>query len=281
MKAHFFDLDSILLVSAKVWIIDKTIPNIPIMKISQADFNLIRSGIYRSQGNDITFGGHTYWLPTDLFEKIKIKSKNHKTDISNLAFSMQEFMNKELIENLDYDINFENIYHLKNTDDDIYVICSKNTKKNYELMISKIEDKLKENGLFIKKYYHISETFYNRNDDDFSHKKVRLLLQHLIGYKTESDKFIDEKLDKYDEVLFYDDETTSINLACNCNKLLMLLISNTESSLKDIIKQELKQNTPVLLVNQITGNKVNRFITTKVDIQFSNLIKVFESFKWR
>ena len=40
------------------------------------------------------------------------------------------------------DINLENILHLKNTDDDIYVICSKNTKRNYELMISKIEDKL-------------------------------------------------------------------------------------------------------------------------------------------
>ena len=281
MKAHFFDLDSILLVSAKVWIIDKTIPNIPIMKLSQSDFNLIRSGIYKSQGNDISFGGHTYWLPTNLFEKIKIKCKNHRTDISNLAFSMQEFMNKELIENLDYDLNLENILHLKNTDDHIYVICSKNTKRNYELMISKIEDKLKENGLIIKKYYHISETFYNRNDDDISHKKVRLLLQHLIGYKTESDKFIDEKLEKYEEIYFYDDETTTIKLACDCNKLLMFLISNTESSIKELIKQDLKQNEPTLIVNQITTNKVNRFITTKVILQFSNLIKVFESFKWR
>lgn len=281
MKAHFFDLDSILLVSAKVWIIDKTIPNIPIMKISQADFNLIKSGIYKSQGNELVFGGHAYWMPTDLFEKIKIKAKNHKTDISNLAFSMQEFMNKELIENLEYDINFENILHLKNTDDDIYIICSKNSKRNYELMIDKIEDKLKENGLKIKKYYHISETFYNRNEDNISHKKVRLLIQHLIGYKTESDKFIDEKIEKYEELYFYDDETTSIKLACDSNKLLMLLISNTEPSTKEIIKQEIKQTPPILMVNQITSNKVNKFITKKIILQFSNLIKVFESFKWR
>ena len=79
-------------------------------------------------------------MPSEI--QIKIKAKNHRADISNLAFSLQEFMNKELIENLDYDINLENILHLKNTDDDIYVICSKNTKRNYELMISKIEDKL-------------------------------------------------------------------------------------------------------------------------------------------
>jgi len=194
---------------------------------------------------------------------------------------MQEFMNKELIENLEYTINIENVLHLKNTDDDIYVICSKNNRKNYELMISKIEDKLKENGLIIKKFYYISETFYNRNSDDISHKKVRLLLQHLIGLKTEGDKFTDEKLEKYDEVFYYDDEETSTQLACDSNKLLMVLLSNTESSLKDIIKDDLKSTTRNLFVNYITGNKVNRFVTTKVLIQFSNLIKTFESFKWK
>lgn len=281
MKAHFFDIDSILEVNAKVWIVDKTIPNIPIMKISQSDFNLIKNGIYRSQGNSINFSGHTYWLPTDLFEKLKIKSKNHRTDISNLSFSMQEFMNKELIENLDYNIKLDNILHLKNTDDDIYVICSKNNKRNYELMISKIEDKLKDSGLIIKKYYYISETFYNRNEDDISHKKVRLLLQHLIGYKTDGDKFTDEKVEKYNEVLFYDDELTSVKLAIDCNKLLMYLISNTESSIKEVIKQEIKQTEPLLVVNQITGNKVKKFVSTDVKVQFSNLIKVFESFKWK
>jgi len=281
MKAHFFDLDTILTTDNKVWLVDKTIPNIPIMKISQSDFNLIKKGIYKSQGNSINFSGHTYWLPTDLFEKIKIKAKNHRADISNLAFSLQEFMNKELIENLDYDINLENILHLKNTDDDIYVICSKNTKRNYELMISKIEDKLKENGLIIKKFYFISETFYNKVSDDISHKKVRLLLQHIVGLKTEGDKFTEEKLAQYDELFFYDDEENVIKLAKESNKLLTVLLSNTDNKLKEIIKEDLKSKKYTLYVNLITGNKVNRFVTTKVDIQFSNLITVFESFKWR
>jgi hypothetical protein len=281
MKAHFFDIDVILSTNSNVWIVDKTIPNIPIMKISKSDFNLIKRGIYKSQGNSINFGGHTYWLTTEMMETLKVKAKNHRADVSNLAFSMQEFMNKELIENLEYTINIENILHLKNTDDDIYVICSKNNRKNYELMISKIEDKLKENGLTIKKFYYISETFYNRNSDDISHKKVRLLLQHLIGLKTEGDKFTDEKLEQYSEVSYYDDEETSTQLACDSNKLLMVLLERTESSLKDIIKSNLKSTTHTLFVNYITGNKANRFVTTKVDIQFSNLITVFERFNWK
>jgi hypothetical protein len=281
MKAHFFDIDVILSTNSKVWIVDKTIPNIPIMKISKSDFNLIKRGIYKSQGNSINFGGHTYWLTTEMMETLKVKAKNYRADVSNLAFSMQEFMNKELIENLEYTINIENILHLKNTDDDIYVICSKNNRKNYELMISKIENKLKDNGLTIKKFYYISETFYNRNSDDISHKKVRLLLQHLIGLKTEGDKFTDEKLEQYSEVSYYDDEETSTQLACDSNKLLMVLLERTESSLKDIIKSNLKSTPHTLFVNYITGNKANRFVTTKVDIQFSNIITVFERFNWK
>lgn len=281
MKAHFFDIDTVLVVNSKVWIIDKTRPNLPIMKISQADFNLIKNGVYKSQGNGLDFGGHTYWLPTDTFEILKIKAKNHKVDISNIAFSLQEFMNKELIENLEYDINIENILHLKNTDDDIYFICSKNNKSNYELIISKVEDKLKDNGLIIKKFYYISETFYNRKSDDISHKKVRLLLQHLIGFKTEGDKFTDEKLNQYSEIFFYDDEENVIKLANESNRVLTILLSNTDKSLKSIIKEEMKSSLRTLFVNHITGNKVNRLLTTKVDIQFSNLITVFESFKYK
>lgn len=281
MKAHFFDIDTILVIDGKVWIVDKNKPNIPIMKISKADFNLIKSGIYKSQGNYLDFGGHTYWLPTELMEKVKIKSKTYKANITDLAFSLQEFMNKDLIENIDYDINVDSLLHLKNTTDDIYVICSKNNKKNYELMISKIEDKLIHNGLKVKKYYFISETFYNRDSDEVSHKKVRLLLQHLIGFKTEGDKFIDEKLEQYDEVHFYDDEFESIKLSKDCNKLLMFLISNTETNLKSTIKDVLKQKQITLFVNLVTGNKVNKLETTKVALEYSNLIKVFESFKWR
>ncbi len=279
MRAHFYDIDTLLVSDAKVWIVDKKSPNIPIMKISQSEFNLIKNGIYRNQNNSLNFSGVTYWLPEDLVNTLKVKAKNHRSDFSSLGFSMQEFMNKELIDNIDYNINFENIMHLKNTDDDIYFICSKNTKKNYELMISKIEDKLKDNGLNIKSYYFISETFYNRNDDSISHKKVRLILQHLVGYKTDVDKFIDEKISEYEEVFFYDDSDSAIKLASDINKFLMLLLSNTDSSIKDIIKKEIKDKEHILYVNKVTFNKVNKFVTTKVLLETGNLIKTFENFK--
>jgi hypothetical protein len=281
MRAHFFDLDVILINGSKVWVVDKTVPNIPILKISQSDFNLVKSGIFKNQGNNIKFSGHTYWLQSTMMDLLKIKCKKHKADFSNLGFSMQEFMNPEIIENSDYDIDMNNILHLKNTDDHIYIICSRNTKRNYEKIIKKIEDKLKENGLIIKNFYFISETFYNRDDDDVMHKKVRLLLQHLIGYKTDGDKFIAEEVEKYNQVYYYDDDELVIKMSIDSNKLLMFLISNSDISIKSNIKEQLKSEKHILVVNQVTGNKVNRFKTEEVILEYSNLIKMFDSFNYK
>ena len=280
MKAHFFDIETILVMGSKVWIVDKSNPKVPIIKISRSDFNLIKSGIYKSQNNSIYFGGSTYWVPEKLMNTLKVKCKNLKIDITKLIFSMQEYMNPEIIETLDYDINIENLQHLKNTTDDIYFICSKNTKNNYEKIIKKIEEKLENIGLVVKKYYFISDTFYNRDLDEVAHKKVRLLLQHLIGMKTEGDKFIEEKLEKYDEIEFYEDDENTISLAIDCNKLLQLIIDNSESSIKSNIKDLLKSET-LLYVNFVSPNKVKRFSKTKVVVEYHNLIKTFERFNFK
>jgi hypothetical protein len=280
MNAHFFDIETILVMNSKVWIVDKKNPKVPIIKISQSDFNLIKNGIYKSKDNSIYFGGSTYWLPDSLMNDIKIKCKNLKINITNLIFSMQEYMNPEVIDSLDYDINVENLEHLKNTTDDIYFICSKNTKNNYEKIIKKIEEKLAAIGLSVKKYYFISDTFYNRDLDEVAHKKVRLLLQHLIGIKTEGDKFIEEELQKYDVIEFYEDDDNTINLAIDCNKLLQLIIDNSESVIKSKIKDLLKLET-ILYVNHVSPNKVKRFSKTKVLVEYHNLIKTFERFNWK
>ena len=280
MIAHFFDIESILVNNGKVWISDKYNLNKSIMRLNQSDFNLIRKGIYKPQGNKVNLGGTDYWFPNDLFDELKLKCKLNKANITTLSFSMREFLDEELIDNMDYDINLDNILHLKNTTDSIYFICSENTKENYEKFIKKIEKKLEDNGLVIKKYYFISETFYSRNTDEIAYKKVRLLLQHLIGLKTEGDKFTDEELDCYDVINFYDTDEVAIKLAINVNDLLQLIISNSPKELKENIKMALKDDKE-LIVNQVTANKVNKFSTTKVKIEYHNLIKTFEKFNWR
>ena len=124
------------------------------------------------------FSGKKYWLSKNIFDRIKKVIK--KVSSENLTFSFREFTDPEAIQDLEITYDLTPINHLKNTTDDIYFICSKNTKNNYEKIIKKIEKKLEKIGLFVKKYYFISDTFYNRDLDDVAHKKTRLLLQHLV-----------------------------------------------------------------------------------------------------
>ena len=280
-KAFFFDLNSLITTNSKVWIIDRDKPNKPILRIPKSDFNLIKKGVYKKDNIKFEMQDESYWISKELFDQIKIKSKSKNLNISRLAFSMQEFMNKDIIENNDFTIHLENIRHLKNTSGDIYIICSKNTKNNYELIISKLEDKLKEIGLVVKSYYYISETFYNRDEDDINNKKVRLLLQHIIGMKTEIDKFTHTEITKYDIISFYDDEARVIELAKNANNVLQFLIENSEDLVKDRVKEVLKESQCELIINKVTFNKVNLFVTSKVELQYQNVIKKFESFVFR
>jgi hypothetical protein len=278
-KSHFFDIDTLIRIDSQVWIVSKMNPSIPLIKLTQSEFNLIKKGIYRRHDSPLTLAGVNYWLPKNLLEELKIKSKNSKVDITDLVFSMQEFMNSSVIENLDYKILVNHFQHLKNKTDDIYVICSKNNKKNYEVIISKLEKELEKMGLIIKNYYYLSETFYNRDTDYISHRKVRLLLQHLVGYKTEDDKFTDSEITKYDRVYFYDDEPNAISLALDINDILHFLIKKTDDIISSNIRDTIKRTEHVLVVNRITNNRINPIDSKEFVIEISNIIKTFEGFK--
>lgn len=281
MKAHFFDLNTAITVDSEVWIVSKTKPNDPILKINQSDFNLIRKDIYRKTGHPLVFGGKEYFLPENLFERIKVSCKKNNVQITDLNFSMQEFMNPEIIDRLNHRIWKEHFINLKNSNDDIYIICSKNTKRNYEKLIIKLEKFLEELGLKIKNYYYFSETFYNRDEEKISHSKIRLLIQHSLGLKTEGDKFTDKEISQYDEIYFYDDEKTSIKLGKQSNTILKFLYDNSEKELKEKISSFLNSNSLKILINEATYNKVNQFVGTCVELKIDKIIKTFESFKYK
>ena len=276
--AHFFDLDVLINLNSTIWIVSKTKPSIPVIKITQSEFNLIKKGIYRKYNSPLEINSEVYWLPENLLSDLKVKCKNMKYDITDLAFSMQEFTNSTVIDKLDYDIMLNHFQHLKNTNDDIYVICSKNSKRNYDSIIKKLESEFLKLGLKINNYYYLSETFYNRDVDYIIHKKNRLLLQHLFGLKTDGDKFTNEKITKYDRVNFYDDEIKVIEMVKDSNNLFQALLSKSDDGVKSIVKDIIKSNDNIIVVNQITHNKVNPFVTKEVLIEWSYLTKTFEGF---
>lgn len=280
IKCNVFDLDTILLLDSKVWIVDKTKPNLPILKINEYDFNLIKDGIYRSQNNKIYFNGNIYWLPTSLYNSIKIHAKNYKTDLDNLAISMQEFLNKDIIDNTKYEIKIDFLKNLlKNKLDDNYIICSKLAKSSYNNVIQKIEEKLKEEGILIKKFIFINETFYNKNSDTNYYKKVEVLLRLLTGYKIEDKKFIDKQNKQYGIVKFYDNDLSVLNIFNDVNTYLRNILNNTDNNgLKEVIKEDIDLIKPLLEINQLTVNNYNQIISKSIYLNYSNIFKTFESF---
>ena len=84
-----------------------------------------------------------------------------------------------------------------------------------------------------------------------------------------------------DNVYFYDDDASTIKLANSVNSVLDFILSNTDDDLKSNIKSNIKQEETYLVVNQATGNKIEPFISNVVTLRVGNLIKTFESFKFK
>jgi hypothetical protein len=281
MNAHIIDLNILLQVDAKAWIVSKTSPNTPLIKLDPTDFNLFKSGIFRTQNNKIQFNGKTFWLSNEFMNKIKIIAKKSKVDISSLGISMQEFMNPEIIENLDFELDLSIFNNVINTNDDIYIICSKNTKSRYTKQIEKLEDKLKSLGLKIKNYYFISSTFSNSNDDHKALIKSKIILQHLLGHKIEADKFVEEDITNYNQITFYDDNLLSIQTAKNINSVLEKYLLLTEDTVKTIVKEKIKKDDNFLIIKEYTHNKSKKFNEYNVQLELTNVIKSFENWKWK
>jgi YHS domain-containing protein len=278
MKSHFIDLDILIKNDSKAWIVDKNNPNIPILKIDNSDLSVFKSGILKSQNNKMSFNGKTFYLSNEFMNRLKSKVKKHKSDFSNLGISFQEFLNPELIENVKFEIDLSILKNIVNTNDDIYIFCSKNTKENFKNQILNLEEEFEKIGLTIKKFYYLSETFFNKDEDQMAFIKNKVILQHLIGLKVDGDKFIYENIDEYSEIFYYDDNLSSTKLSLDINGIFEKFTMNTEKSIKESIKLKVQNNDKILNIKEFTNNKANKFRESSVQLEFSNLIKSFENF---
>jgi hypothetical protein len=145
-------------------------------------------------------------------------------------------------------------------------------------MIEKVTQELKLKGLKIKNFYFISENFTNLNEDDVRFKKIRLFLQHLIGYKTEQDHFIDEEITKFEQIHYYDSNSQTLKLTQEINNTLEFLLSRTDDGLRNVIKEDIEDYKPVLWCHKINSNQVNWVENKKVVLNISKIITTFENF---
>lgn len=280
-QAHIFDIEVLITMDSSVWIISIDNPGIPIIKISISEFNLIKKGIYKKYDCVLEMNNIKYWFPENLFNILKIRVKSHNITLSNLSFSLQEFLNPNIIKHLDYKLNIKNIQHLKNRPDDIYIIASKNNEKNYKPVIEILEKELEKLGLVVKKYYYLTRTFNNIDQDAISNNKVKICLQHLIGFKTNDDVFTSEQVDTYDRVYLYDDVLKTLEFGQNINSVLNYIKNKTEDEqLLNQIKLRVKKDMPMLIISQITHNHIKPIISEEILLKWDNIVKKFESFRF-
>lgn len=276
MTGHIFDIDVLLSINAKPWIIDKDNPNVPLLKINKSDYNLIRNGVYKTQNNMLEYNGKTYWLPNNLFNRLKVMAKNKRININNLAISMQEFLNKEVIDNIDYKINFESIKHLKNKTEDIYLICSTNTERNYKKMVEKLMEKLKYEGIDIKKIYFVNDSFSSADPDEIVFKKAIICLKHLVGYEIQNEKFIDTPINKYSKLEYYDDDYDTLKMVDEINSYLSMVLSKSDDGIKEVVKEDVRDDRAVFVAKKITSNKYNNYTTSECKLSLNNVVKKFK-----
>jgi hypothetical protein len=118
----------------------------------------------------------------------------------------------------------------------------------------------------------------NQNDDDIKFKKMRLLLQHLVGYKTEGDKFKDDEITRYDQIHFYDNYSETLKITKEMNNLLEFILSRTDDGLRSVIKEDVNDFKPNLWVHKENENKLNKRSSDKVILNISKIVKTFENF---
>lgn len=278
MKAHFFDIDTLIRMDNRVWIISNKKPSIPLIRITMSEYNLIKKGVYKNHEERIDIGKENLWLPKNLMDELMIKCRKMKCDITDLSFSMQEFINPDIIQNLDYEVLTYNFRHLKNKPDEIYIIMSKNNKMNYEHILNSLREEMLKLGLKPSGAYYLNETFFDRNKDEESYKKVKIALQHIVGYKCDGDKFIEEEIDGFDEVYFYDDDRETLNMLNQINEMLFNISENSEESIRMKIKDKIRNKN--LIINEVTHNQARPLITSYVTIIMNYINKTFESFRY-
>ncbi len=266
-ECYIIDINTILSFEDRmVWIIDRMNPSIPIIRISESEYNLIKSEIYKSKNNKIYFNGVEYFISEDLINKIKVKSKVREFNLTNLSFSMREYLDPQIIENLKPIIDLSPIKEMKNKSGDIYLIISNYMKSKYQKQIDKLIEKMSEQGYKIKGFYWLDQTFNSFEKDNNLYKKELIILSHIIGKKIKDGKISDEDYPQYNIINYYDSSSDMVFIDFNNINLMLkkLLID-----VKD--KKSLVFNKVILNFNKVTSNLMNRLIKSTIEIVKDNI----------
>ena len=231
-NAHIFNIDNLLIdIDRKVWIIDKTDPSKYLIRINKADYDLIKSGVFKSDNLPLNFNGNVYWISSNIFDKLKKITKIDKS--KELSFSFREYTDPDTIQDMKIDYDLTPINHLKNTNDDIFFVSTKGSEKKYGHLYTKLVDELREKGLIVKQVYYLNQSFFSQNKDSNIKKLCYVMISNLLGKEIEEDGLLDDLDRDYKEVNYYDTNYVTIHKIDSQFESFLRMINNDDIDVKN------------------------------------------------
>lgn len=272
-----FDLDGTLINNDNdIWIIDKERPSKPVMVLNPIEFALIKKGHYKKDNIVLDYNGQCFYISEELSKRIQKKAKTE--NMERFGISLMPFVSKELLNKSKIEFLLKNIEHLRfDKFVDIGILTARSNQRTSSDQLNKLRLELKNINIDLKKIYFVG-TSVNTGQNYMN--KINILLEHLIGFKIKTGKFVSLKQDWYPNVSFYDDDTQNIFYANDIQKFFEEIIRKTDDEMLHLIMERL-DTVKIQLDNYlVTSNDINRFVKSTVILQKPMKFPIRERMKY-
>jgi hypothetical protein len=260
----FFDLDDTLWENDyDIWIIDKNSPNKPVLILDPVEFGLIKKGKYKKDDIVLDYNGQKFWISDEMSKKIQKRARTE--NLARFGISLMPLVDRQLLNKSKLTILTRNIEHFKGDKfTDIGLLTARSNQRNNSDLLNKLRLELKNVGIEIKKIFFVGKSVYI--GQNYISKMV-ILLEHLIGFKIKSGKFVALKQDWYPRVSFYDDDPQNIHHANDIQKFFDEILHKTDDEVHSIIMERLESTRLILRNYLVTTNETNKFVESTVELK--------------
>ena len=272
-----FDLDGTLWNNDnEIWIIDKEHPSKPVMVLNPIEFALIKKGHFKKDDIVLDYNGQCFYIGKELSKRIQKKAKTE--NMERFGISLMPLVSRELLNKSKIEFLLKNIEHLRfNEFIDVGILTARSNQRTNSDQLNKLRMELKNINIDLKKIYFVG-TSVNTGQNYMN--KINILLEHLIGFKIKTGKFVSLKQDWYPNVSFYDDDTQNIFYANDIQKFFDEIIRKTDDEMLHLIMERL-DSTKIQLDNYlVTSNDINRFVKSTVILQKPMRFPIREKMKY-
>lgn len=234
----------------------------PLLQYDYSELGLMKS-VYKKYNHNLN-AKENFWLSDKQFKEL-VKLGYEKLDNVSLKVSYNE---TEIV-------LYNNV--IKLIDHEYPIVLFEELvagQKNNQNVLDKVAEKLRGKGYKIFQTRSISANF------EIGNATANMLLEFLTGHKIKNDKFTLLDVSQFNEVFYYDNNSSRILYLRKINEILNLRLETSKLEISNSIKDYISNNSMILSLNTISNNEVNPISSLILKIgAITKYVKNFES--WR